>query len=95
MDRSKSLYVADWEIMYKLPNKRHEFFYAENCTESKAWYRFEAEVPRELRGRSLHIVECTEHPSKRDEWWEGSDHNQKEEPYTWKHPFKSYPDKAA
>ena len=86
MDRSKSLYVADWEIMYKIPNERHEFFYAKNCTESKAWYRFEAEVPRELRGRSLHIVEYTDHPKKHEDW---------EKEAEWNHPFKCYPDKAA
>ena len=86
MDRSKSLYVADWEIMYKQPNERHEFFYAKNCTESKAWYRFEAEVPRELRGRSLHIVEYTDHPKKHEDW---------EKEAEWNHPFKCYQDKAA
>ena len=86
MDRSKSLYVADWEIMYKLPFERHEFYYASNCTESKAWYQFEKEVPRESRGRSLHIVEYTDHPDKYADW---------EKEAEWKHPFKSYPDRAA
>tara|TARA_B100000700_G_C14966008_1_gene818873 strand:+ start:632 stop:892 length:261 start_codon:yes stop_codon:yes gene_type:complete len=86
MKGTKSLYVADWEIMYKQPNEHHEFFYAENCTENQAWYKFEKKIPREVRGRRLHIVEYRDNPDKYENWEKESE---------WKHPFKCYPDKAA
>tara|TARA_Y100001970_G_scaffold279357_1_gene386550 strand:+ start:2183 stop:2458 length:276 start_codon:yes stop_codon:yes gene_type:complete len=91
MDKTSDCYVADWEIMYKLPNERHEFFYAGNCTESGARYEFEKTIPTQFRGRTLHIVEYRGNPKSylhfEDESWE--------EESKWKHPFKSYPDKAA
>tara|TARA_B100000965_G_C19402581_1_gene673927 strand:- start:32 stop:301 length:270 start_codon:yes stop_codon:yes gene_type:complete len=89
MNKTSDCYLANWEIMYKLPNKRHEFFYAKNCTESGARHEFEKEVPAKYRGRTLHIVEYRGHPKSYFSW------NGWEEESDWNHPFKSSEDRAA